>query len=368
MKWFYTELHRLHDPGVEVWAGVPAPSTEVIARAETIASALTADPLFVLAGVQEHGTGLIERVHDPALVRWLEGTWNECRSSSQRREIIPDTIRHAGVVKGLAEQGEPFGSPLGRLGYWCFDTMTPIVEGTYQAARGAVDVALSALDAVLGGERSAYALCRPPGHHAGSSMIGGFCYFNNAAIVAAEMAERTGTRVAVLDVDYHHGNGTQQIFYERSDVVYVSLHADPDREFPYFTGRVGEVGEGDGEGANRNFVLRKGVGDAEYLATLERALDFISESGARSLVVSLGVDTYELDPLGDLKLTHDGFARMGRLVEELALPTVVVQEGGYHIPDIGANVRSWLRGFARKDPGSKGQTSGNVSEASPLHA
>lgn len=363
MKWFYTELHRQHDAEVEVWAGVPAPSTEVGARAEAIASTLSGDPFFVAARTKEHGIDPIERVHNPAMVRWLEGAWNECRPFSKRREVIPDTIRHAGMVAGLVQGVEPIGSPFGRLGYWCFDTMTPIVEGTYSAARGAVDVALSALDAVMDGEGSSYALCRPPGHHAATSVMGGFCYFNNAAIVASQMAEKTGAPVAILDVDYHHGNGTQQVFYERGDVVYVSLHADPDREFPYFSGRADEKGQGSGRGANRNFPLASGVGDAEYLQTLERALDFISESGARSLVVSLGLDTYELDPLGDLKLTKDAYWQMGHMVGKLALPTVIVQEGGYYIPDLGANVSSWLKGFARSDEGEAGSSAVASSDA-----
>lgn len=351
MKWYYSERHRLHDAEVEVWAGASAPSTEVGARAEAIASTLTGDPSFVAARPNEHGIDPIQRVHEPALVRWLEGAWSECHALSKQREIIPDTFRHAGMVSGMAQCVEPIDSPFGRLGYWCFDTMTPIVEGTYSAARGAVDVALSALDAVLDGERSSYALCRPPGHHAASSLVGGFCYFNNAAIVASQMAEKTGAPVAILDVDYHHGNGTQQIFYEQGDVVYVSLHADPDREFPYFSGRADEMGQGNGRGANRNFPLASGVGDIEYLQTLERALDFVSESGARNLVVSLGLDTYELDPLGDLKLTKDAYGPMGHMVGELALPTVIVQEGGYYIPDLGANVSSWLKGFTRSHEG-----------------
>jgi acetoin utilization deacetylase AcuC-like enzyme len=345
MKWFYSESHRRHDADVEVWAGATVPSTEVVARAVAIATALSEDPLFEEGTVTEHGVAPIERVHDPALVHWLEGAWSECRPFSSRREVIPDTIRHAGFADALAHFSEPLGSAMGRLGYWCFDTMTPIVEGTYDAARGAVDVALSALDAVLEGESSAYALCRPPGHHAGRSMIGGFCYFNNAAIVAATMTQKLAGPVAVLDVDFHHGNGTQQIFYGRSDVIYVSLHADPDREFPYFAGRSDELGRGEGEGANRNFVLGAGVDDAQYLETLARALDFIKGFSIKGLVISLGVDTYELDPICDLKLTTAGYARMGALVAGLALPTVIVQEGGYHVRDIGINVRSWLRGY-----------------------
>jgi acetoin utilization deacetylase AcuC-like enzyme len=351
MKFFSTPRHLGHDAEVEVWAGAPGPATEVPARAEAIEAALAADPAFAAGQVREHGRGPVERVHDPALVRWLEGAWAECREHSPTREIFPDTVAHPGFGREL---GEPPSSPLGRVGYWCFDTMTPIVAGTYAAARGAVDVALSALDAVLAGDRGAYALCRPPGHHAGRSVIGGFCYLNNAAAAAAAMLDATAAPVAVLDVDYHHGNGTQQIFYETADVCYVSLHADPDRAFPYFTGRAAESGQGPGAGANRNFVLAEGCGDEEYLAVLDAALDVIASTRAAGLVVSLGLDTYRLDPICDLGLTTDGFRRAGGQVERLGLPTVVVQEGGYYIPDLGFNARSWLRGFLGLDAGQPG--------------
>jgi len=350
MKWFCSQQHLLHDPAVEIWAGTPGPVTEVPARAEMIATALGGDAAFTPGEVREHGRGPIERVHEPALVRWLETAWAECRPHSAYLEVFPDTVRHAGMMAGLAQQAEPASSPLARLGYWCFDTMTPIVDGTYQAARGAVDTALSALDAVLSGDRAAYALCRPPGHHAARSAIGGFCYFNNAAVAAAAMLEAAGGPVAILDLDYHHGNGSQQIFYDRAEVLYVSLHGDPDRAFPYFTGRAAETGTGKGSGFTRNFPLPDRCPDQEYLAVLDTALALISASGAAGLVVSLGLDTYQLDAICDLGLTRGGFWQIGGQVERLGLPTVIVQEGGYHLAHLGLNVRSWLRGFLRADP------------------
>jgi acetoin utilization deacetylase AcuC-like enzyme len=350
MRWFHSETHLLHNPDREVWAGTSTPSSEVPRRAEGIARALSEDPVFVRGEVGEHDVEPIERVHDPALVRWLEGAWAECRPLSETREIIPDTICHAGIVARLPRHAEPMESPLGRLGYWCFDTMTPIVEGTYTAARGAVDVALSALDAVLAGEGSAYGLCRPPGHHAGTTMVGGFCFFNNAAIVASEWSRRLSAPVAILDVDIHHGNGTQQIFYERSDVVYASLHADPVRAFPYFTGHADETGAGAGKGANRNFTLAAGCDDQTFLATLSEALEYLKGFGPGGLVVSLGVDTCASDPLSDLAVTSAGLPAMGELVRGAGLPTVVVQEGGYGTASLGFNVRVWLRGLAGAEP------------------
>ena len=223
--------------------------------------------------------------------------------------------------------------------------MTPLVAGTYPAARAAVDVALTAADLVLDGARAAYGLCRPPGHHAPRAAYGGYCYFNNAAVVADHVARSTGARVTVLDVDYHHGNGTQQIFYERDDVQYVSLHGDPNRAYPYFAGYAEECGGGRGLGSTLNLPFPPGTDDATYQAGLTRALEAIDAFGPTTLVVSLGVDTFELDPIADFALTTDGFARAGAMVAELGRPTIVLQEGGYHVPTIGENVRTWLAAF-----------------------
>jgi len=350
MKWFFSEKHRLHDANLEVWAGHPSPSTEVAARADTIAELLRGDASFAEASPHSHEIGPITAIHDPRMVAWLATAWEETRPFSETREIIPDTIRHVSLVEGLGEQPESMNSPLGRLGYWCFDTMTPIVEGTYEAALSAVDVALSALDELDAVGEATYALCRPPGHHAGRAMIGGFCFFNNAAIVANEMISRGTKRVGVLDVDVHHGNGTQQIFYQRSDVVYASLHGDPDRFFPYFTGWTHETGSGDGEGFNRNIPLATGCGDDEYLASLDETLDYLDDCGVEQLVVSLGVDTYALDPLSDLAISRHAFYQMGSAIAARDLPLVVVQEGGYDQADLAYNVQSFLRGIAQLDP------------------
>jgi acetoin utilization deacetylase AcuC-like enzyme len=233
----------------------------------------------------------------------------------------------------------------GRAGYWALDTSTPIVAGTYLASRAAVDVALTAVDLALhGGETAVYGLCRPPGHHAARSMYGGFCYFNNAAIAAEEIARRTGERVSILDVDYHHGNGTEQIFWRRGDVLYVSLHAHPEREYPYVLGWEDEVGEGDGEGANLNIPLPAGTSNDGYLAALDRGLSRIADEPGSVVVVSLGFDTYGLDPIGDFTLTTDVYHEVGRRVAALGRRLVILQEGGYHVGHLGENARAWLRG------------------------
>jgi acetoin utilization deacetylase AcuC-like enzyme len=274
-------------------------------------------------------------------MRYLEAA----AAASPGQELFPDTILHPGLREGMDPTPPEPNDPTGRVGYWCFDTGTPILDGTYAAARCAVDVALSCADLVLSGERAAYALCRPPGHHAGGSVFGGFCYFNNAAIAAAYLVQRTRETVAVLDLDYHHGNGTQQIFYRRADVLYVSLHADPRRAYPYFTGFAEETGAGAGLGATANIPLGPRVDDAAYLDALEAGLDTLTRFGPSVVVVSFGVDTYGRDPLGDFALTTEVYARCGRRVAEAARRLVIVQEGGYYLPDLGENVRQFLLGI-----------------------
>jgi acetoin utilization deacetylase AcuC-like enzyme len=232
----------------------------------------------------------------------------------------------------------------GRAGWWGLDTANPLVAGTAGAAHAAADVALTAADLVLGGDQAAYGLCRPPGHHAGRSMAGGYCFFNNAAIAAEAIVQATGQRVAILDVDYHHGNGTQQIFWRRGDVLYVSLHADPERQYPFFLGRADETGEGEGSGANLNVPLPAGTDDAAYLAALDRGLDAIAATPGDVIVVSLGFDTYGQDPIGDFGLTTAVYHECGRRTAALGRRLVILQEGGYYRPALGANARAWLRG------------------------
>src|SRR5690606_3897003 len=234
-----------------------------------------------------------------------------------------------------------------RLGAFCFDTATPIVAGTAAAARAAVDVALSAARSVVEGEPLAYGLCRPPGHHAGRTVIGGYCYFNNAAIVAEWLRSEAGFRkVALLDVDYHHGNGTQQIFWERDDVLVVSIHGDPDRAYPYWSGRSSERGAGAGEGTTRNFPLPANAGLEAYAAALEAALETIAAFAPNApLVVSAGFDTFEGDPIADFTLRTDDYRLIGTMIAEACSPVIVLQEGGYAVEALGENVVTFLDGL-----------------------
>jgi len=345
VKVVYNPAHLLHDPHVEFEASSAHSPFEHIGRAEAIRTTLEADPSFVFEQPTSWGTEPIEAIHDPGLVRFLSTAWAEYQAASgPHREVVPDVFQRAGLRNKMTPAVEP-PSIHGRLGWWCFETTTPLTEGTYDAARGAVDTALTTTQLVLGGERAAYGLCRPPGHHAPTSLYGGYCFFNNAAVAAHHIVQTTGTKVTVLDVDYHHGNGTQEIFYDRDDVQYVSLHGDPARAYPYTIGYADETGTGRGLGANLNVPMPKRADDDLYASALSSALESISKFGPSTLIVSLGLDTFITDPISDLAVTTDGFERCGALVRELGLPTIVLQEGGYDVDALGENVRRWLIGL-----------------------
>jgi acetoin utilization deacetylase AcuC-like enzyme len=349
VRFVYSPAHLAHDPVTETVMGAVIPANEVAERAERIRVTLDADGGFTLVGPTDHGPDPILAVHDAGLLRFVEDAWREARAQSiNRPNLLADTYPSFRMFEGMSPAfvaGRPeTRSAAGRAGWWGLDTANPLVAGTAGAARAAVDVALTAADLVLGGERAAYGLCRPPGHHAARSMAGGYCFFNNAAIAAEAIVRATGQRVAILDVDYHHGNGTQQIFWQRGDVLYVSLHADPERQYPYFLGRADETGEGQGSGANLNIPLPAGTDDGTYLAALDRGLEAIAATTGEVVVVSLGFDTYGHDPIGDFALTTAVYHECGRRVAALGRRLVILQEGGYHRPSLGANARAWLRG------------------------
>src|SRR5688572_25516282 len=350
MQVVYSPNHLAHDIDTETFMGVGIPAYEDAERAEKIRAALEADGGFTLNPPTEHGEGPITAVHDAGLVRFLETAWTELRSQGIPRAFLSaDTYPNRAMFDGMSPETierllqEPRHVG-GRAGFWGLDSAAPLVAGTYGAARTAVDVALTTVDLVLGGESAAYGLCRPPGHHAARAMYGGYCFFNNAAIAAEAITGATGERVAILDVDFHHGNGTQQIFWRRGDIRYVSIHGDPDRQYPYFLGRADETGEGDGAGENLNIPLRAGATNADYLQATDRSLEAIAAVPGSVVVVSLGFDTYGLDPIGDFALTTDVYHEVGRRVAALGRRLVILQEGGYHRPSLGENARAWRRG------------------------
>ncbi len=342
---FASDRHRAHDPEYEIESSGLQPPFEHPGRAEAIRAALAGDARFAIDEPTVTGTAAIEAVHDPGLVQFLSSAWDEYQQAVKPvHDVVPDVFAMSALRAGMEERREP-SAVAARLGWWCFETTTPLTAGTYDAARSAVDCALGAADAVLAGAPLAYALCRPPGHHATTSLYGGYCFFNNAAIAAVHLAG-AGGRIAVLDVDYHHGNGTQQIFYGRDDVMFASLHGDPARAYPYHTGFADEVGAGPGRGTNCNVPLPAGTDDDAYSRALDRALVALDAFDPAVVVVSLGVDTFVDDPMCDLALTTDGMGRCGAAVAALGRPMVVVQEGGYADDALGANVRAWLLGAA----------------------
>ena len=339
--------HLAHDGLIEVMGGRAVPCFEKPERISEIERALSETGTCRLLPPTEHGMGPITDVHDPDLVDLLLNVWSDGLATGATHgaaPLIPDTFLVGPLAAG-GYGGSGTARPA-RLGAHCLDTATPIVAGTFSAAHGAVDVALTAAELVLSGEALAYGLCRPPGHHAARAMYGGYCFFNNAAIVAEVMARKGAARVAVLDVDYHHGNGTQQIFWDRGDVLYVSLHADPARAFPYFSGHAEEAGAGAGKGFNHNFPLAARTAIEGYAAELERACAIVADFDPDApLIVSLGFDTFDGDPIADLALTTDDYARVGSMIGALDRPTILLQEGGYAIEAIGANAVSFLSGF-----------------------
>lgn len=344
MRIFYSDTHNLHSPPFEVFdGGVRVPYLEAPERADRVLTALQQTRWAEIASPKEFGQEPIQAVHDPDYLSFLESAWREWLSiepdssgSRDRSALLPATF-------ALRTQSHLPRALLGRAGYYMMDLSAPIVEGTYKAALASVDCALSAASAILGGERSSFALVRPPGHHAGRSSCGGYCYLNNAAI-AANWLSRDG-EVALLDIDYHAGNGTQEIFFDRSDVLTLSIHADPAWEYPYFSGYSGERGIGAGEGFHHNFPLPAGTDDSAYLGTLDHALDLIREYSPKWLVTSAGMDIYESDPLGRIRMTTPGIREIGRRIAGLGIPTAIMMEGGYNNIDLGLNFIAFLEAF-----------------------
>ena len=339
-----SDAHLLHDGLIELVAGVEVPCYESPQRATAIQDALLATGRYLLRAPVEHGPDPIAAVHELELIDLVEHVWTDAVRAGHdpSRPLLPDTFLLRSYAGPMPLPRLPASRP-DRLGAYCFDTATPIVAGTARAARAAVDIALTALDEVLGGERLAYALCRPPGHHAGRGVFGGYCLFNNAAIAAQALTDRGAARVAILDIDFHHGNGTQQIFWERNDVLYVSLHGDPETHYPSFSGFATERGGDAGADATLNFPLPSGTDGIAYLAALDEALSAIRRLDPDApLIVSLGFDTHEDDPICDFALRTEDYAAIGSRIAGLGIPVVAIQEGGYAVEALGANAVAFL--------------------------
>lgn len=340
MKTFHSDLHRLHDVPVEFNRGEMVPAFERPSRVDNVLASLKAANLGPLAAPREFSLDHAYAVHDRALVDFMKGAYDEWRAMGRSGLIQPI----AAPIRNLRNDRVPEALD-GRVSYYCFDNTTAMVEGTWAAAKGSFDIALSAADHVGSGQAShAFGLCRPPGHHAARSFYGGYCFLNNAAAAAQMLRSRGASRVSIFDVDYHHGNGTQDIFYDRDDVQYVSIHADPANDYPYFLGYADETGAGKGEGLNINYPLPRGTGWDTWSEALESGCEKIQGFKPDVLIISLGVDTFKDDPISSFKLESEHYLRIGARIASLKLPTVYLLEGGYAIDAIGVNVVNTLSG------------------------
>lgn len=340
MLTIYSDDHRHQNATAELIDGKMQPPFEMPRRAEMVLEQVKAAQLGSVLAPQDFGLEPILRVHDAGYVAFLQRAWEAWRETHGDYDALPlnwavRTMRSDRIPETID----------GQLSYYSFDAATPITAGTWKAITAAANVALTGQQRIAQGEPAAFALCRPPGHHAARGFFGGYCFFNNAAIAAQAFRDQGCDRVAILDVDYHHGNGTQAIFYDRPDVLFVSLHAHPIQEYPFFLGYEDETGAGAGEGFNRNYPLRWETDWTAYSAALNDAIQQIQAFRPDAVVVSLGVDTFDGDPISRFRLRGDDYLRMGAAIAQISAPTLFVMEGGYAVEEIGVNVVSVLRGF-----------------------
>ncbi len=340
MKTIFTDDHRLQDGKAELIDGKLLPCFEMPRRAEIVISRVREVGLGEVLPPETFGRAPLDQVHKRNFLDFLEGAWAAWTAAGRDWDALPLVWQ----VRGLRADREP-DSIDGKLSYFSFDAGTPITAGTWQAASAAADVALTGQKLVGQGERAVFSLCRPPGHHAARDYYGGYCFLNNAAIAAQAFRESGAAKVAILDVDYHHGNGTQTIFYDRPDVLFCSLHGHPSQEFPFFLGYEDETGEGEGEGFNVNYPLHWGSGWDTWSGALDDACRRIGAYGPEALVVSLGVDTFKDDPISQFTLDSPNYLEVGQRIAALGLPTLFVMEGGYAVEEIGVNAVNVLMGL-----------------------
>lgn len=341
MRTYYSDDHRLHHGRCELIDGQLMPCFEMPSRADHVLARVQARQLGEVLPPQDFGLAPLQRVHTDDYLTFFRGAWERWAATNTDGDLLPYTwpARTLRQVKPTSLHGE--------LGYYSFDGGAPITAGTWQAAYTAAQIALSGVADIQSGAYSAFSLCRPPGHHAAGDLMGGYCYLNNAAIAAQAFLDQGRQKVAILDVDYHHGNGTQSIFYDRNDVLFASIHGDPTAEFPFFLGYADETGEGAGQGLNFNYPLPAGSDWPTWAAALEQACDEIDRYAPDVIVVSLGVDTFKEDPISQFKLDSPDYLLMGERIARLGKPTLFVMEGGYAVEEIGINAVNVLEGFKR---------------------
>jgi acetoin utilization deacetylase AcuC-like enzyme len=339
MLTIYSSDHSLHH-GVELKDGVISESFEKPQRAETVLARVKSAGLGDVVRPNDYDRKHYVGAHSERYVDFLAHAWDEWTATGRTCQALPLVW----PVRGLPSTEVPQFVD-GKLGFFSMDAGSPINAGTWPAVSASANTALTGMDALNDGARAAFALCRPPGHHAGREYMGGYCYLNNAAIAAQHCRNQGAARVAVLDIDFHHGNGTQDIFYERSDVLFVSIHGEPGVSYPYFAGYATERGAGAGEGFNLNLPLPKGTVMNEYEAALLHAGAAIARHAPDALVISLGVDTFEHDPISHFRLRTADYLRIGEIIAGFDIPALFVMEGGYMVDEIGINAVNVLLGF-----------------------
>ncbi|TMM51183.1 histone deacetylase family protein [Sulfitobacter sabulilitoris] len=340
MKTFFSEDHRLHFPQAELSGGEFVTPFERPSRVEYIRNRLISRGLGAIEDPGPVDMDPVQTLLDPGYLRFLETAWADWKAAGMAGEIIAANV----PARGMHMDRVPDFID-GKVGYYCHASETAMTAGTWAAAQSSMASAQAAVRQVIGGARSAFALCRPPGHHATRDQYGGYCFLNNAAVAAQMLRDGGAARVAILDIDFHHGNGTQDIFYDRGDVPFASLHGAPQDTYPYYIGYADETGRGAGEGANLNLPMPPGTPYSTWSEALDSAIARIAGWGAEALVVSLGVDAYRDDPISFFKLDSDDFTDAGARIGRMDLPTVHVMEGGYAIEAVGINTVNVLEGF-----------------------
>jgi acetoin utilization deacetylase AcuC-like enzyme len=340
---YFNPVHAQHQGKLEMFRGQLVPCFEVPDRVDHVVKELQQRQLGSILAPEAFEDSALATVHPTRYLDFLKGAWAEWVAldpTNAARDAFPSVW----PVRTLRSDVLPTNFAA-RMGLFSMDAGTPLTSGTWVAARAGADCALSAAKAVAGGARSAFALTRPPGHHAGADFFGGYCFLNNAALAAQHLRDQGCARVAVLDIDYHHGNGTQAIFYDRPDVFFASIHGDPHTEYPFYLGYADECGADAGLGTNLNLPLPRGSDFATWSGALTHALVAIARFDAQALVVSLGVDTFVGDPISGFTLCSDDYLRVGTQIASANLPTVFVFEGGYAVAEVGVNAANVLHGF-----------------------
>ncbi len=344
MKTVFSEIQLLHRPPHELHQGQFVPYFESPERAKLILEEIQHQSLGEIVAPDTIDFSSLKHVHSEDYLNFIQSIYTDWIKTGEQSDLAlaPYVWRQPGMSEIVP------ASIFGKLGYYSFDAGTPITKDTWSAARASASTAAFGAKLLLKEKQTVFALCRPPGHHAAANYYGGYCFLNNAAIAAQQLIDATGDTVAILDIDYHHGNGTQSIFYCRRDVLFVSIHADPLDAYPYFSGHRNECGDADGRGFTMNIPLARGTGWSEYVPSLRSAIEAINHFRPGFVVVSLGVDSFEDDPISEFKLSSNDFFELGAELATLKSPVLFVMEGGYAVGEIGKNVVATLSAFANQ--------------------